>query len=831
MCLNPGDIVNRQYQIIRQLGRGGFGVTYLARDNHQPKDADAVVLKQIPIPQSEASGESRNADYFRRLELEANTLWKLKHPCIPGFLARFTEGEYFYIVQEYIAGQDLSLEIVAGEPIEEAQAIAMLREILLILQFVHGNNIIHRDIKPANIVRRDEDDSLVLIDFGAVKEEATGHTNTSGIYLTQAICTPGYAPAEQLAGIPKFESDIYAVGMMIMQAVTGFSMQAINSSGRSPRRDPNNQCRYDWQSYATNISPGLRKIISKMIEYHFGDRYQSVAEVLEALDNLDPSPETIPETIPVNSSPGSTRIITGETSTKSPSRFKFNSNIAIGTSFILVILGIAAYCQSINLLSLFNPACTPKTGDHLSCGEEILYAASKSNERTKANQAVVEGNYDLALNYYQSSWQKDGRDAETLIYMNNALLEVNNADYYTLAVAAPLSYKQGTVARNYELGEYILRGVAQAQTAVNLSLLESQPESQYNLPGQGFLEAKQISNQKPKGLKIVIADDRNSEDESKKMAPLIAAKPKILGLMGHYASNVTLGAVDIYEKAQLAEVSFGTTTIDLSDNNPRSNFFRVVYSSSEEAQAIGDALTKLAIKNKKVAIFFNPESDFSNNLRFKLEELIKSQQLDIPLKFNIADDQNFSTSLALQETKSQGVNIFILIPDGQETNALARTMELIEADNGNTMILGANPLAYSKVKQIKTDRPLQIISAAFWHPLVDPQGEFTQDNQKLWETEINGSTATAYDATLALIEAIKLQNNPTRKDVLQQLQTPGFIFDGATGEDIKFNTPKNGDRLDFYPTLVRLVNCGNSSSFVPLSIDNSRASTLTCQSE
>jgi hypothetical protein len=82
-----------------------------------------------------------------------------------------------------------------------------------------------------------------------------------------------------------------------------------------------------------------------------------------------------------------------------------------------------------------------------------------------------------------------------------------------------------------------------------------------------------------------------------------------------------------------------------------------------------------------------------------------------------------------------------------------------------------------------------------------------------------------------LIEAIKLQNNPTRKDVLQQLQTPGFIFDGATGQDIKFNTPKNGDRLDFYPTLVRLVNCDNSSSFVPLSIDNSGASTLACQSE
>ena len=66
----------------------------------------------------------------------------------------------------------------------------------------------------------------------------------------------------------------------------------------------------------------------------------------------------------------------------------------------------------------------------LSCGEEILYAASKSNERKKAADAVRAGDYELALKYYQSSWQQDGRDAETLIYMNYVLLEVSNADYY-----------------------------------------------------------------------------------------------------------------------------------------------------------------------------------------------------------------------------------------------------------------------------------------------------------------------------------------------------------------------------------------------------------------
>ncbi|MGL5078668.1 MAG: ABC transporter substrate-binding protein, partial [Waterburya sp.] len=384
----------------------------------------------------------------------------------------------------------------------------------------------------------------------------------------------------------------------------------------------------------------------------------------------------------------------------------------------LAFIAITAYFQRINILSRFYPACTPKTGDYLSCGEEILYAASKSNERKKAADAVRAGDYELALKYYQSSWQQDGRDAETLIYWNNALLEASGAEYYTLAVAAPLSYQNAdNKPRSHELGDYILRGVSQAQTAVNLSLHQSQGEAKYNLPGQGFLEPRPISNQKPKGLKIVIADDRNSEVESKKMAPTIAAKPKILGLMGHYASNVTLAAVDTYEKKQLAEVSFGSTTSDLSDKHPRSNFFRVVCSTAKEAQAIGDALSNLAIKDKKAAIFFNPGSDFSNDLRSKLEEIIKRQKLDVTLQFNLADDQNFSSSLALQKAKNQGVNVFILIPDGQETNALANAIELIEADNGNTMILGANPLTYPKITQIKTERPLQLIATTFWHPL------------------------------------------------------------------------------------------------------------------
>ncbi|MFM2315261.1 MAG: hypothetical protein RLZZ04_4537 [Cyanobacteriota bacterium] len=796
MDLNQNDVVGGHYQIESELGRGGFGITYLAKNRHKIQPEDLVALKQVSIAQQNNNIGERSSSYLANLEREARVLATLKHDCIPEFLGRFEENSYFYIVQEYIEGNDLRKEIVPGKKLAQPEAIAMLRDILTVLQIVHDKNIIHRDIKPANLIRRNRDQKIVLIDFGAVKEIMTKHTNSSGITVTRIIGAPAYMPPEQAIGNPQLNSDIYALGVTMLQAVTGFSSEEIYDIECEPHKD--NYGNYVWEDYATEIDDGLKKIISKMIQYRCGDRYLSVAEVLEALDS------TTGRLLPL---PPLTTIV----------------RIAL----VLAILTITAYYQRINLLSLFNPACTLETGDHLSCGEETLYAASKSYERAKANQAVRENKYELALEYYQSSWQKDGRDAETLIYMNNALLEANNIDYYTLVVAVPLSYKQGIEAKNYELGQDLLRGVAQAQTEINLSLTKSDQATQYNLPGKNFLEPRSISPQKSKGLKIVILDDRNSEDESKKMAPIITAKPKVLGLIGHYASNVTLGAINTYEKQQLPQVSPTTSTSELSEHH-RSSFFRVVYTTIEDAQATSSTLESLAIKDKKIAIFYNPSSDYSNNLRSKLKEIIRNP---IVKEFNIAEDQNFSTSLALKEAKSKGANIFILLPDGQETNALAKAIELIQADNGNTVILGGNPLVNSKIEQIKTDRPLQLIATTYWHFLLDPEETFAKNSQKLWRAKINGKTSMAYDATLALIEAIKLQKNPTRQNVLKQLSTPGFTFDGATGQDIKFNTPQNGDRLNFSPTLVRLVNCGNSNSFVPLSIDDLEASNLACQPE
>ncbi|MEL6929072.1 MAG: serine/threonine-protein kinase, partial [Cyanobacteria bacterium J06600_6] len=261
MGLNPGDLVNERYRVIQALGRGGFGVTYTAEDTW--RSPLIIVLKQIILNSTDNGNESaRDNQYIDKLEAEAIVLRELEYPCIPKFFASFVADNYYYIVQEYIAGHDLTQEIAPGEPIAELKAANLLREMSNILQFVHQNNIIHRDIKPANIIRRDRDNQLFLIDFGAVKEIATEHSNAEGMTLTRIIQSRGYSPVEQLSGHPRQNSDIYALGMMIMQAVTGFSVNAICSSQTVPLRD--SQCNYIWQEYAPQISPKLKQIISKM---------------------------------------------------------------------------------------------------------------------------------------------------------------------------------------------------------------------------------------------------------------------------------------------------------------------------------------------------------------------------------------------------------------------------------------------------------------------------------------------------------------------------------------------------------------------------------------
>lgn len=835
MCLNPGDIVREHYRIVTKLGKGGFGITYKAQDTREEENKVLVALKQIPIPQQNENGEVRGDRYVEDLEREANTLRNLRHDRIPKFIDKFRENNYFYIVQEYIPGHSLKEEIIPGRRIDQSEIVKMLRETLEILRFVHRNNIIHRDIKPANLIRREADNKIVLIDFGAVKEVETINQNSFGASITRILGTPGYVPNEQAIGNPQFNSDIYALGIIILQTITDFSINEIYNSDLEPKID--NQCNYIWEHEAyPEVSQGLKRIISKMIKYNFQDgyRYQTVKEVLEDLDRLkageeiiiDPEKETNINFLPESNQ---SEIIKAGKSTNNNSR---KILFAITIIFFCTLTSFT-YGKWYSILAFINPACDSKTEDYISCGEEILYPHSKDVNRKRAAEHFSNNQYQEALRYFKKSWTRR-REAETLIYMNNSLLQAIDADYYTLMVAVPLSY-EGITAKNYELSQDFLRGVAQAQTQVNLTLLDSNPEVKDILPGQDFLREKIIkSGHKPRGLRIVIVDDRNSTEHTKVVARNIASKSEIFGVIGHYASDKSLSAGDEYLAKNLSQVSFGTTTVDLTEN-PKSNFFRVVYTNYEEADAIIDSINKLDISDKKIAVFYNPASTYSSDFWGEINKRIEEQNKQLPLvkqikiskkKFNLADNKNFNTRLALREVKSLKANIFILLPDGQESDALANAIDLIEKDNGETAIISGNPVVNPKIEEIKTAKPLKLIASSFWHYLNDPESKFTKNSQKLWGVEkIQPGTYTTYDATLVLIEAIRQQENPTRKGTLNKISERGFSILGSTGH-IQFNTPQNGDRLNFPATIVKLCNIDNQNIFKPVNKDINKKQNL-----
>jgi formylglycine-generating enzyme required for sulfatase activity len=267
-----------RYEIIKLLGGGGFAVTYLARDNYQPSKPLCVV-KQLRPNQT----QSRVIEFF---EKEAAILERLgKHPHIPQLLAHFNQDDNLYIVQEFIEGQDLSREIVPGKRLSESYVTKLLQDALEILSFVHQQGVIHRDIKPQNLMRR-QDGKIILIDFGAVKELGTLLINSQGeVNSSVVIGTPGYMSYEQYRGKPCFGSDIYALGVMAIQALTGVLPQELPEDSQSGE--------IIWQNQV-QVSNHLAEVLTKMVRHHFSMRYLNATGALQALISVTaPLPPTV----------------------------------------------------------------------------------------------------------------------------------------------------------------------------------------------------------------------------------------------------------------------------------------------------------------------------------------------------------------------------------------------------------------------------------------------------------------------------------------------------------------------------------------------------------
>jgi formylglycine-generating enzyme required for sulfatase activity len=269
-----------RYQALKLIGQGGFGKTFLAIDHDKPSKPQCVIKQFFPQGQG-TGGLQKAAELFAE---EAKRLDELgKHPQIPELLAYFIhEDQRQYLVQEYIAGQNLEQELKSQGNFNQAKIRALLLDLLPVLDFIHQRQVIHRDIKPENIIRRVQDNKLVLVDFGAAKAVTPVNRSVTGTMIGSAE----YVAPEQMNGKAVNASDLYSLGVTCLYLLTGVSPFDLFDAGEHE---------WFWRDYLVNnlVSDDLGNILDKLVIFGTKRRYQSVQEVLGDLDFKGVTPKTV----------------------------------------------------------------------------------------------------------------------------------------------------------------------------------------------------------------------------------------------------------------------------------------------------------------------------------------------------------------------------------------------------------------------------------------------------------------------------------------------------------------------------------------------------------
>ncbi|MGF1938155.1 MAG: protein kinase domain-containing protein [Nostoc sp. ChiQUE02] len=292
--IQPGLTLGDRYVIVRQIGQGGFGRTYLAEDVNRFREL--CVLKEFS-PQVQTAYVVQKAEEL--FEREASVLYKLQHPQIPRFreLLRMNLGgkEYLFLVQDYVEGETynslLNARLQQGLRFTEAEVRQLLQQILPVLEYIHSIGVIHRDISPDNLMLRTVDKLPVLIDFGGVKQVVA--TVASQYYQPGVVASSpsptllgkvGFAPPEQMqTGLVSPHSDLYAMAATMLVLLTGKQPQELIDTYNLT---------WQWQR-EVSLSQTLAQVLDKMLSARPSDRYQSARQVLQA---INPPPANFPPT-------------------------------------------------------------------------------------------------------------------------------------------------------------------------------------------------------------------------------------------------------------------------------------------------------------------------------------------------------------------------------------------------------------------------------------------------------------------------------------------------------------------------------------------------------
>jgi branched-chain amino acid transport system substrate-binding protein len=412
----------------------------------------------------------------------------------------------------------------------------------------------------------------------------------------------------------------------------------------------------------------------------------------------------------------------------------------------------------------------------VSAGEEVLFPDA-SDDKQSAVKAIAQGNYASAITALNTSLDAEPNDPEAFIYRSNARIAEERA--VTVAVVAP-------VGEFSNISLEILRGAAQAQDDINRN---------------GGIDGAPV--------RLVLVNDDNDAETAQSLAETLVDDASVMGVVGHYASDVTLATAPIYEAGRLVSITPVSSATDLSGVSPY--LYRTVPSDSFAAAALS-AYMLYYCDHRKAAIYYDSTSDLSGSLKEEFKSFVTAWGGDIVGEYDLSQS-NFDPKVQ-EAAEEKGAETLMLAPGIDTLNQAA---DVISFNQRRLPILGGDEL-YSRNILAKTGPDsLALTVAVPWHLLSrDSVTDFVTSSRQLWKGDVSWRTASTYDAVMAI--ASGLQTDPTREGLKASLDNSNFSVNSATGP---INFLPSGDRrqVDRLVVVENGTRSGTGYDFVPFNLE------------
>ena len=410
----------------------------------------------------------------------------------------------------------------------------------------------------------------------------------------------------------------------------------------------------------------------------------------------------------------------------------------------------------------------------VSSGGKTLFD-SESEAKEEGVAAIAQRNYASAVTVFNAALDENPNDPETFIYRSNARIGEDNA--VVIVVVAPAGEAS-------PIGLEILRGAAQAQDDINRA---------------GGVDGVPV--------RLVLVNDGNDPETAKTIAENLAEDPTVLGVVGHYSSDVTLATAPIYEAGELVSITPVSTAVDLSGISPY--LYRTVPSDSFAAAALA-AYMLYYREDRSVSVFYDSEDRLSGSLKDEFGSFVSAWGGDILEEYDLSGGGFDATELV--DADESDVLMLAASPDTLEAAA-----EVIEACANARPVLGGDEIYYRYILEEAGAEAQALTVAVPWHLLSrDTDTDFAESSRDLWKGDVSWRTATAYDAVRAI--AAGLTGDASREGLKASLDDNNFSVDSATG---KINFLPSGDRrqVDRLVQVEAGTRSGTGYDFVPFTLD------------